>query len=118
MTKSNVGMLLLFAIMVFCDQGEAHSLRSAYCNAQYPIGEPKLNILVQPNGTISGTFGERNIAFTARVNPDGTVDFLRPDGSVAYENVTMADAKLYATYHQPAARGGGVFKPVIPCTMR
>jgi len=60
----------------------AHSIQSAHCNAKFPVGEPRLNILVQPKRDITGTGGNRNIPFTAKVKPDGTVDFFRPDGSL------------------------------------
>ena len=96
----------------------AHSLQSAYCNAKFAVGEPMLNILVQPNRAISGTGGARAIPFTARVKPDGSVDFLRPDGSLWYESVTMANGNLYATFHQAADRGGVVGRFTAPCTMR
>jgi hypothetical protein len=77
-----------------------------------------LNILVQPNGNIAGTGGKQNIPFTAKVKPDDTVDFFRPDGSLWYENATMANGYFSATYHQPADKGGVVGKFTMPCTMR
>ena len=98
--------------------GHAHSLKSAYCNAKFAVGEPRLNIVVQPDGSISGTGGGQNIPFTARVKPDGTVDFLRPDGSLRYESVTMANGSIFATFHQTADKGGTVGKFTAPCTMR
>ena len=111
--------LAIATLLVFVATGAgAHSIKSAYCNAKFPVGEPMLNILVQPDGTISGTGGRRNIPFTAKAKPDGTVDFFRPDGALWYENVTMANGQLTATYHQPAAKGGGGGKFTAPCTMR
>ena len=105
--------------LVFIATGaDAHSIKSAYCNAKFPVGEPRLNILVQPDGTISGTMGPRNIPFTAKLKPDGTADFFRPDGALVYESVTMANGQLTATYHQPAERGGVVGRFTAPCTMR
>jgi len=111
--------VIIAASLVFTISGvDAHSIKSAYCNAQFKVGEPMLNIVVQPDGTISGTGGRREIPFTAKVKPDGTVDFIRPDGSLWYENVTMANGYLTATYHQSAANGGVVGEFTAPCTMR
>jgi len=112
-------VIVLAASLVFiASSGNAHSIKSAYCNAKFSVGEPKLNIVVQQDGTISGTGGGLNTPFTAKVRPDGTVDFFRPDGRLWYERVTMADGKLFATYHQPADRGGGVGQFTAPCIMR
>jgi hypothetical protein len=107
---------VLAASLVFTVSGaHAHSIKNAYCNAKFAVGEPMLNILVHPDGTISGTGGRRNIPFTAKVKPDETVDFFRPGGSLWYESVTMAKDSLTAIYHQ-ANGGGGKF--TAPCTMR
>lgn len=97
---------------------DAHSIKSAYCNGVFAPGEPKLNILVQPDGTISGTGGARAIPFTTRVRPDGTVDFFRPDGSLWYESATMSNGSFSATFHQTADKGGGGGRFTMPCTMR
>ena len=107
------------ASLVFTVSGAtAHSIKSAYCNGQFAVGQPMLNILVQADGTISGTGSRRNIPFTVKVKPDGTVDFFRPDGSLWYESVTMANGYLTATYHQPAANGGVVGRFTVACIMR
>jgi hypothetical protein len=112
-------VIVLAASLVFiASSGNAHSIKSAYCNGKFPVGEPMLNIVVQPDGSISGTGGARNIPFTAKVKPDGTVDFFRPDGSLWYESVTMANGSLFATFHQTAERGGSVGKFTAPCIMR
>ena len=111
-------VVLAAGLAFIASSGDAHSLKSAYCNAKFSVGEPKLNILVQPDGSISGTGGGRNIPFTATIKPNGTVDFLRPDGTIWYENVTMANGVLSATFHQAAANGGTVGKFTAPCVMR
>jgi len=111
-------VILVASLVVAVGGAHAHSIKSAYCNATFSVGEPMLNIVVQPDGTISGTGGRRNIPFTAQVKPDNTVDFLRPDGSLWYENVTMANGSLTATFHQSAAAGGTVGTFTAPCTMR
>ena len=109
--------IILAAIMVFTVSGaSAHSIKSAYCNAKFRVGEPMLDILVQPDGTISGTGGARKIPFTAKEKPDGTVDFFRPDGSLWYESVIMENGQLTATFHPAGGSGGGKFS--APCTMR
>ena len=110
--------VLAASLVLAASSCNAHSIKSAYCNAQFPVGEPMLNILVQPDGNISGTGGKRAIPFTTKVKPDGTVDFFRPDGSLWYESVTMANGNLFATYHQEADKGGTVGKFTAPCTMR
>jgi len=111
--------IILAAGLVFVvNSASAHSIKSAYCNAQFPVGEPRLNILVQPDGSISGTGGARNTPFTTKVKTDGTVDFFRPDGTVWYEGASMANGYFYATFHQSAANGGAVLKATVPCTMR
>jgi hypothetical protein len=111
--------VILAASLVFTVSGaHAHSIKSAYCNAKFAVGEPMLDILVQPDGTISGTGGRRKVPFTASVKPDGAVDFMRPDGSLWYENVTMANGALTAIFHHPAAAGGGGGKFTAPCTLR
>jgi hypothetical protein len=110
---------VLAASLVFAaGSGNAHSIKSAYCNGKFSPGEPMLNILVQPNGNISGTGGKQAIPFTTQVKPDGTVDFFRPDGSLWYESATMANGYFSATYHQPADKGGGGGRFTMPCTMR
>ena len=111
-------VVLAVSLVFVASSGDAHSIKSAYCNAQFEVGQPMLNILVQPNGTIIGTGGKQQIPFTAKVNPDETVNFFRPDGSLWYENATMANGAFSATYHQPADRGGKVGKFTMPCTMR
>ena len=111
--------VVLAASLVFlASSANAHSIKSAYCNAKFSVGEPRLNILVQPDGTISGTGGKRAIPFTAKVKADGTVDFFRPDGSLWYESATMVNGNFVATYHQEAEKGGVVGKFTAPCTMR
>jgi hypothetical protein len=111
--------VMIAAILVLTVGGaNAHSLKSAYCNAKFAVGEPMLNVVVQPDGTISGTGGRNNVPFTAKVKPDDTVDFFRPDGSLWYESVTMANGSLTAIFHQLAASGGAVGKFTAPCTMR
>ena len=112
-------VVVLAASLVFVtSSGNAHSIQSAYCNAKFPVGEPMLNILVQPDGTITGTGGKRAIPFTTKVKPDGTVDFFRPDGSLWYESATMANGRFVATYHQEADKGGTVGQFTAPCTPR
>jgi hypothetical protein len=117
--SADMKVVLLAAGLTFAaSSGNAHSIKSAFCNAKFSVGEPMLNILVQPGGNISGTGGRQNIPFTVRVRPDGTVDFFRPDGSLWYEGVTMADGNLFATFHQSADKGGVVGKFTAPCIMR
>jgi hypothetical protein len=112
-------VVVLAASLVFvASSGNAHSIKSAYCNAKFTVGEPQLNILVQPNGDIVGTGGARAIPFTAKVKPDETVDFFRPDGSLWYESATMANGNFSATFHQSAAKGGGGGRFTMPCTLR
>ena len=112
-------VVVLAAALVFvASSANAHSIKSAYCNAKFPVGEPMLNILVQPDGNITGTGGKNAVPFTTKVKPDGTVDFFRPDGSLWYESATMANGNFSATYHQPADRGGTVGKFTMPCTLR
>ena len=111
-------LMLTFCLVFVVSSASAHSIKSAYCNGQFPVGEPKLDIVVRSDGSISGTGGGRAIPFTAKVKPDETVDFYRPDGSLWYESVTMTNDRLFATYHQEVAKGGTVGKFNIPCTMR
>jgi hypothetical protein len=112
-------VFVLVASLVFvASSGNAHSIKSAYCNGVFPPGEPKLNILVQPDGTISGTGGGRATPFTARAKPDGTVDFFRPDGTLWYESAIMSNGSFSAIFHQPADKGGGGGRFTMPCTMR
>jgi hypothetical protein len=55
-------VVVLAASLVFAaGSGNAHSIKSAYCNGKFSPGEPMLNILVQPNGNISGTGGKQAI---------------------------------------------------------
>jgi hypothetical protein len=111
--------LIFAATFVFVVSGaNAHSIKSAYCNAKFANFEPKLNILVQPDGNISGTGGAQPTPFTAKANADGTVDFFRPDGSLWYEGATMTNGHLFATFHQSAANGDAVIQATIPCAMR
>ena len=110
--------VLATSLVFVASSSNAHSIQSAYCNAEFAVGEPRLNILVQPNGDITGTGGKQAIPFTTKVKPDGTVDFFRPDGSLWYESATMANGKFSATYHQPADRGGAVGSFTMPCTLR
>ena len=110
--------VLAAGLVLIAGGGNAHSIKSAYCNGKFAPGEPMLNILVQPNGTISGTGGQQAIPFTARVKPDETVDFFRPDGSLWYESATMANGSFTATFHQRADKGGGGGRFTMPCTMR
>src|SRR5690349_10082066 len=112
------GFLIVASLIFAANSSNAHSIKSAYCNAKFPVGEPMLNIVVQPDGNIYGTGGASNIPFTAKVRPDGTVDFFRPDGSLWYESVNMANGTLFATYHQPADKGGVVGKFTAPCTLQ
>lgn len=117
--KADMKVIVLAAgLVLVASSGNAHSIKSAYCNAKFAVGEPMLNILVQPDGNITGTGGKQNIPFTTKVKPDGTVDFFRPDGSLWYESATMANGNFSATYHQPANQGGGGGKFTMPCTMR
>lgn len=111
-------LTLALGLVFAAVNANAHSIKSAYCNAVFPVGEPKLNILVQPDGTISGTGGGQVIPFTTRVKPDGTVDFFRPDGTLWYESATMSNGSFSATFHQPADKGGRVGKFTMPCTVR
>src|SRR5215472_13070725 len=88
--KGRVAMktvILAASLVVTVSAANAHSLKSAYCNAKFAVGEPMLNIVVQP------------------------------DGSLWYEDVTMANGALTATFHQLAASGGTVGKFTAPCTM-
>ena len=112
-------VVVLAASLVFvAGSGNAHSIKSAYCNAVFAVGEPRLNILVQPDGSISGTGGKQAIPFTAKVKPDDTVDLYRPDGSLWYESATMANGFFSATFHQRADKGGGGGRFTMPCTLR
>ena len=110
--------VLASALLLAAISADAHSIKSAYCTADSPYGQPRFNILVQPDGSIVSTGGAAAIPFTARPKPDGTVDFFRPDGTISYEGVTMSGGYLLGTYHQPADRGGAVVRVRIPCTLR
>jgi hypothetical protein len=109
-------VILAAGLVFIAESASAHSLKSAYCNAKFPVGEPKLTIVVQPDGSISGTGGARATPFTAKEKPDGTVDLFRPDGSLWYESATMVNGNLIATFHPASGSGGGRF--TAPCTMK
>jgi hypothetical protein len=75
MTKLIVWTVILVVLATISGQTYAHSLTTGFCNATFTQGEALLNIIVQPNGAISGTGGASHSPFTAQVQPNGTVIF-------------------------------------------
>lgn len=113
--KKTASVLPAMVLLLAAGNGQAHSLQTAYCNRAYPQGETRLNTVVHPDGSITGTGGTSGKPFTAKVQPDGTVTFLRPDGSIWYDLARMKDGWLFARYHEPPLRGGATYEAEIPC---
>ena len=104
------------ALAISAGAAQCHSLSSGNCAGKIGPGDAHVNITVQTNGAISGTAGASELKpFTARVQPNDTVNIYRGDGTLWYEGATMRDGWLFAKLHRTADNGGGVFQATLRC---
>lgn len=117
-----LAMVVLTTPVLFCANRVAysHSLTTATCSGTIggPSGDAIINVIVAPNGQISGTAGRSTGVrpFAAQPQPDGTVKLFRADGTIWYSDVTMRGGWFLGTYHRPPANGGAEFSAQLRCT--